>query len=226
MNERYFNYNSTRAKKARTAHHFGHQDLEWLLLICGWVMLAAGVGFVWALQAPWGWIMAGLSGPFWMAGNWSNYLQKLPPHPKAETIDDVLEPGLLGILPAEHSPQQLADLVLHANGGRFMAARFGLGSGFLEPLSSKSPADSAKVWQEAERIRQQIGASELTAATVSAALVRSIPSVDQYLAQAQVDQDDIMAGAAWYAHLQECGAGRQPGRRQNNAGANIGPHTA
>src|SRR6185503_4909652 len=106
----------------------------WLLLICGWVMLLAGVGFVWALRAPWGWLVFGMAGPFWMAGSWSKYLQHIPPQPKADTIDDVLEAGLLGILPREHSPQKLAELVMRVHGGRFMAARFGLGGDFLEPL--------------------------------------------------------------------------------------------
>jgi len=202
MNEQhFFDYESARARKARAAHHVAHQDLQWLLLICGWVMFAAGLGCVWALSTPWGWLLTGISGPFWMAGAWSKYLQDIPPAATVKTIDDILEPSLLGILPRESTPEQLADLVLHAHGGRFMAARFGLGTGFLEPLSSKSPADTFKVWQEAERIRQQIGAPMITAATVSAALIRCIPAVDQYLAQVQVDQDDIVDGAAWYAHL-------------------------
>lgn len=216
--QNYFNYNSPRAKKARIAYHFGHQDLEWLLIIGGWVMLVAGLGFLWALRAPWGWLVSGLSGPFWMAGYWSKNVRTIPPNPQAATIDDVLAPDLLGILPAEHSPQQLAALVLETHGGRFIAARFGLGSGFLEPLSSGNVADSAKVWQEAERIRQQIGAKVLTSATVSAALIRMIPSVNQYLAQVQIDQDDILAGAAWYEHLETGIAERNKPRHDGGIG--------
>jgi len=173
---------------------------------------------VWAVRAPWGWLLVGLAGPLWMIGSWSRYLRDIPVQPQAQTIDGLLEPALLSVLPREHTPKELAKLVMNTPGGRFMANRFGLGTDFLEPLVSGTAADAEKIWQEAERIRQITGASELTAAAVTAALIRSLPGVNQYLAPAQIDQDDIVQGAAWYTHIHESIALRNQPRHDGGIG--------
>lgn len=214
----FFQYDSERARKARMAYHFAHRDISILLWICGWVLLVAGVVFVWLLQTPWGWLMSGLAGPLWVGAAWSHELITIAPSAKAETIDDVLDAEVLGVLPAEHSPQELASLLTELPSGKFLLARLGLGRNFLAPMSSKDRADSPKVWNEAERIRQQLGAPVMSGAMVAAALIRVIPDVQGYLAQVHVDLDDTIAGVRWHQHIADSIALRQRPRHDGGIG--------
>jgi len=197
------NYDSERAKKARLAHHIAHKDLYWLLMIAGTVVFGVGVAIVLAWQVPFGWLLAGFAGPFWAIGAWSRSLRDIPPSPGAHGIDDVLDADILGVLPERCTPQALATIVMHLPGGRFFGARYGLGTEFLESMSSKQESDTARVWQEAEHLRGELAAPNINAAMVTAALIRIVPNVDQYLAPYRIDQDDIAAGAAWYLHQQQ-----------------------
>jgi ATP-dependent Clp protease ATP-binding subunit ClpC len=198
-----FNYNSPRAQKARTAHHFAHGEIHGLLLLSGWLIIAAGVALVFGLQTGIGWAIAGLGGPFLMAAAWSKWLQDLPPNTNGVALDDLLDANILGVLHEQHTPQQLANIVSVLQGGMFYGARFSLGPDFLPSLVSNQPADSIRVWQEAERLRQLWHAPNTNSAMVTAALILTIPSVDQMLAPLHLGQDDIVAGVGWYLHLED-----------------------
>lgn len=202
MNQ-YFNYNSPRAQRARAAHRLAHKDVYGALVVAGSLMCAGGLAVAWLWAAPLGWVIAGLAGPFWMMAGWSRALRSVPPSKTVQGIDDVLDPEVLGVLPEHHSPKQLAELVVHLHGGTFFGARFGLGTEFLTSLSSAQEADSAKVWEVAERLRTHLGAAQIDAGMITAALIRVIPNVEQYLAQYRIGTDDIMAGAAWYLHVEQ-----------------------
>jgi ATP-dependent Clp protease ATP-binding subunit ClpC len=203
MNESLFNYSSPRARQARLAHHLAHQDIYLLLVLAGVVIFGAGLTMVLVMGLSLGWLVAGLSGPFWTVAAYSRALRNIPPTPQMRTIDDVLDADILGVLPRQHTPQQLAALVMHLPGGQFFAVRFGLGSEFLAQLTSAQLADSAMVWQAANELRQSANQPTISAAALTAALIRSIPNVDQYIAALRISQDDIIAGYHWYNHLQE-----------------------
>jgi ATP-dependent Clp protease ATP-binding subunit ClpC len=199
----YFNYNSARAKKARMAHHWAHKDVYWLLLCCGLIIMAAGVIIVWLLTVPMGWLVAGFGGPFIMAAAWAQYLMSIPPNPNPHLIDDIIDADLLGILPAEHSPRDLAGLVAHISSGRFLLMRMGLGRQFLQPMCSDNKADSRAVWEEADNIRLKLHAPTISAGTLTAALIRTVHDIEPFLAQSQLDKDDIIAGAQWAYDVNE-----------------------
>jgi ATP-dependent Clp protease ATP-binding subunit ClpC len=197
------NYDSVRTQQARLAHHIAHKDLYWLLMIAGTIVFGVGVAIVLAWHVPFGWLIAGFAGPFWAVAAWSRSLRTIPPVAGAHSIDDVLDADILGVLPEQCTPQTLATIVMNLPGGRFFGARYGLGTEFLESMSSKQEQDMAKVWQEAEHLRGELAAPNINAAMVTAALIRIVPNVDQYLAPYRIDQDDIAAGAAWYLHQQQ-----------------------
>ncbi len=184
------------------AHHFAHKTISSLLLVGGWIIVAVGIGLAIGLKAPFGWLIAGLGGPFIVMGVWSKALQDLPPNIKGRAIDDLLDADVLGLLPEVHSPQQLAAIVLQLQGGRFFAARFGIGPEFFTAVMSGQPGDSLRVWQEAERIRGLLQVPAISSATLAAALIRSVPNIDQILAPLHLSQDDITVGAGWYVHLE------------------------
>jgi ATP-dependent Clp protease ATP-binding subunit ClpC len=199
----YFNYNSTRAQKARAAHHFAHKEIRALLVIGGWALLIVGAAVVFGLGTPMGWIIAGLAGPFLMAAAWSSALQDLPPDPRSQTIDAVLESEILGVLPEVQTPQALVGVVSHLRGGAFYASRFGIDANLLTMMLTSAPVDVARIWQEAEQLRQQHQSSTINAAMLTAALIRSAPNIDQILAPLHLGQDDITSGVGWYGHLDQ-----------------------
>jgi ATP-dependent Clp protease ATP-binding subunit ClpC len=199
----FFRYHSERAKKARMAKSLARPDMYFLLMFAGWLLVAGGVVVVMLLEMPLGWLVFGLGGPILMLAAWSRALREIPPLPSLHTIDDVLDADVLAVLPETHSPQQLATIAMQLPGGRFFANRFGLGTEFLASLSSGSPGDSLKVWQEADRLRTAAGRPNISAATLTAALIRNIPNVDHYLAAGHIGQDDIVGGLGWYDHLQD-----------------------
>ena len=197
-----FNYNSSRAQKARMAHHFAHKEIHGMLLIGGWLVIASGLALMFGLGSSVGWAVAGLGGPFLMLAAWSKALQTLPPDPRSQSIDAVLDADVLGVVSENCSPQQLADIVSNLPGMNFYMARFGiLPRDLLRSLVSNNPADSVRVWHEAERLRQLWNAPNINSAMVVAALIQTIPSVDQFLAPLHLGQDDITAGVGWYLHL-------------------------
>ncbi|HSX34325.1 MAG TPA: AAA family ATPase [Candidatus Saccharimonadales bacterium] len=197
-----FNYNSRRAQKARMAHHFAHKEIHGLLLAGGWLVIASGLALVFGLESTVGWAVAGLGGPFLMLAAWSRALQILPPDPRSQSVDGLLDADVLGVLPQNCSPQQLATLVADLPGMHFYMARFSLPHDMLQSLASGRPADTARVWQEADRLRQLWNAPNINSAMVVAAIIQTIPSVDQILAPLHLGQDDITAGVGWYLHLE------------------------
>jgi ATP-dependent Clp protease ATP-binding subunit ClpC len=203
VNQQFFDYNGERAKKARLAHHFAHKEIYGLLLFGGWAIFATGASMAIVLKSPAGWLAAGLAGPFLMAAAWSRALQDLPPSSNTQTIDGLLDMDILGVLPERHTPKQLAEIVMHLPGGIFFAARFGMGPEMLSSLVTNEPGDSIRVWQEAERLRTVLQRPNINSATLTAALFRTIPSVDQVLAPLHLSQDDMTVGAGWYQHMQD-----------------------
>ncbi|HSW99324.1 MAG TPA: AAA family ATPase, partial [Candidatus Saccharimonadales bacterium] len=196
-----FHYNSPRAQKARMAHHFAHRDVRLLLGTGGWVLLVLGVGLVFGLKAPLGWVIAGIAGPFLMAAAWSGALQHIPPSPQAQSIDDLLDADILGILPEVPTPMLLVDAVAQLNGGAFFAARFGLEALTIGTLVKEQPIDINRIWQEADNQRRTQQAASINSAMLTAAIILSIPGIDQVLAPLHLGQDDITAGVGWYGHL-------------------------
>jgi ATP-dependent Clp protease ATP-binding subunit ClpC len=176
--------------------------MYWLLLVAGWMVFLGGVVLVWLLAVPLGWLVASLAGPFWMVAAWSRSLRAIPPAVSPQNVDDILDVDILGVLPKDVSPKQLAEIVAGLGGGKFFALRFRLGDRFLSSLASSNPADTARVWQEAESLRTAQNLPAISTATLTAALIRTLPNVDQPLASVHLGLDDITAGVGWYTHLQ------------------------
>lgn len=130
------------------------------------------------------------------------WLKELPAA-QGESIDSVLERRVLGRLPRDASPQQIARVVTKQNGGYFFGARFAISPDFIIKLSSASPSDSQRVWQFANQLRSRVGEDIVSDATVFAALLYTLPEYTFYLAQLSLDSDDIEAGLRWHAHIRQ-----------------------
>lgn len=199
-----FNHRSVRAAKARFAALLRPKAVQvaWVgivlaSLFSGILLLLSGSAIGWGLIA-----VASFLAPVreW----WQGELKDIPPiTARNGSIDALLESELLEKLPDNPSPKQLAQAVMQVPGGRFFAVRFGIGPQFLGELTSQNSSDTQAVWNEALRIRQLTGEAALSSSAVTAALVRTIPNVDAYLGRLQLDSDEIIFGAQWYAHLRE-----------------------
>lgn len=196
------NYHSARAQKARLAQHLTSPNVYWSLILAGSVLFAGGLALVWLLDASFGWFLAGLGGPVWMVASYGKGLRDLPADPKGTSLDAVLEADVLGRLVEQPSPASLVDVLKQTHGGQFFAARLSVGPLLLRAPSPRSE-DTPKVWEEALRIRTQLGQPTVTAATLAAALLRTLPGGSTaLLAPYKLDEDDLLAGVAWHERLQ------------------------
>lgn len=204
-------YRSVRSQKARFAVLLEKKAVRFgligvaLLFLLGGVLLAVGglfsFGILTSSIAVWPSIFL----------TWYHYeLRDLPPIIKNQTsLDAIIDGSVLGRLPANPSPQQIAETIMNVNGGHFFIIRFGIGPNFLTELSSKLPESSQIIWQRADQLREQLGAHTIDASMLLVALIEQIPGRDQLLAQLQLDSSDLIKGMNWYQHIREVVAQHQ-----------------
>jgi ATP-dependent Clp protease ATP-binding subunit ClpC len=135
-------------------------------------------------------------------------LKDLPPTlGGTNSLDQLLERRLLGRIKKDTTPSQLVKIVMSLKGGIFYANRYGISEQFLNVVVSEESKDISVVWDHCLSIARSVNSTnsegvEITAATVTAALLLSFPESSFYLAQLQIDQDDVVAGLKWYDHIQ------------------------
>ena len=203
MNPGLFNYGAVRAQKARFGAMLARPAVRWSLVGAVAMLLASGAAVVLAVRLPAGVVVASLA--LWplMVLIWYKYeLSDLPPiENNGTTMENLLSADVLGRLPAQPTPQQLAEIVMALNGGLFFVTRFGIGPNFLTELSSHLPDNTQVIWSRALELRQKYNAGTVDAAVLLTALVEHIPGGDQLLARLQLSPDDIATGLGWYQHI-------------------------
>jgi len=195
-----FSYKSPRAEKARLARSLTR---GWLAVCAASVFVLVIVGgLLIVLGVPIGWALIGMSAIPAMTIEWRKAeLQELAVMADATTIDDVLSGDVLGLLSRSPTPYEVATIVGQVYGGQFFAARFGIGSGFLQEISSKDPNDIAQLWDGAVRVQQQTTSPFVSAAVLVVALIKMHPKHVVLLAHLQLSIDDIVAGLLWQNHI-------------------------
>ena len=112
------NYGSLRAKKARFAAHFGSVWHAVVALLAAALFLAG----LWVLleHGAIGWVLIGFSGPLMMITVWwQGDLKQMAISAKSQTLDDVMAADLLGRLPAQPTPKDIAEAVGRTRAGQF-----------------------------------------------------------------------------------------------------------
>ena len=128
-----FRYSSKRAQEARIGKKFT-KLLRVGLLVVSASLFGLGLGLLF-IQLSVGWLVVGFSSlglVFYLW--WRLHLSRLEPG-KSSAIDSIIEGDVLGHLPQNLSPQDIGTATLQVSGGRFFAARFGLGPVFLTELA-------------------------------------------------------------------------------------------
>lgn len=195
-----FRYDSPRAKEARLGKALGGSWKPLLVLLV--VLCIGGGAALLAVGMPLGWLIMGLAALPYMVYEWYlHYLKVLPLSKKAQTIDDILAGDVLGYLPQNPTPKDIAAAVGTVNSGLFFGARFGMSLQFLQELASSDPALTAMVWQEALRLRDETKGTEVTAGMLLMGLVHTFPEYEAILARLKLDYDDLKKGIYWQRHL-------------------------
>ena len=197
-----FNYKSMRSTKARFFAKYGKIAGFFANVFAG--LLAVFGGFALVAGIPFGWVILAFSAWPFMVHLWiERDLKNLRANKNGRNLDDFLEGDILGVLPPNPSPSNIASSVMKVNGGRFFFARFGISAQYLPELASKNTADSQIIF--AKMLQIQSGLREksdvVSAATLTAALIIYEPKIRETLSSIRIDENDILNGAEWFAHL-------------------------
>jgi ATP-dependent Clp protease ATP-binding subunit ClpC len=197
-----FNYASARAQKARIGTMI--QGIwERLLPVIAILLMVAGAALVVIGQSV-GWLVAGLAAVPYMFKQWYDHdLHHLASPKNAKTIDGLISADVLGQLPKNPSPRDIAAAVGRVSSGQFFAARFGVTASFLLNIAGDDPSATPAVWQEALAIREKSGVDHITGGVLAVALVHTFPDYQSLIANMKIDDDDLMHGIRWQQHLRE-----------------------
>ncbi|MDR1969931.1 MAG: AAA family ATPase [Candidatus Nomurabacteria bacterium] len=195
-------FHALRAAKARFNVRSG--KIIDLISVALAILLLLGGALLLVLAEPIGWLLLGLVTWPMMFHIWKAHdLDQLPPAKNPKNLSDVLEGAVLGMLSENPTPRDLATAVMKTNGGRFFFVRFGISAQFLPELASSELADSEKIWTETLRIHESLPdkSDTISAATLTAAIIRMTPAAKDILNTLRLDEDDIVHGAEWFSHL-------------------------
>lgn len=207
-----FRYDSTRAAQARLGHAI---EGVWqrLLPVITFLLLLGGAALIITGQSI-GWLLLGVMSVPIMLGSWYKHqLKELPSSKSTHTIDDILAGDVLGRLPKNPTPRDIATAVGSVQGGLFFGARFGIGARFLQDIASDEQSLTQSIWQEALSLRERVGEPQVTGGILVVALVRSFPNHEALLAQLKLDDQDIEQGIYWQQHIKELVAHHTQPRR-------------
>lgn len=200
MSDLIFNYKSVRSEKARISVKFTPTTVI-VLSVTTFLLLLSGIALV-IVGISGGWAFMGLSAVPAMAVEWYKYeLHHMAISKKAQSIDDVLSADILGRLPKNPSPRDIAAIVGMVEGGQFFAARFGISTKFLQELATDNKADMQTIWQEAWKIRDKTNSKNMSASVLLSALISCVPNSQSLLSHLQLDMEDLFQGIDWYNHL-------------------------
>ena len=194
------NINSERAAKARITRLLRG---PWVALcrLLFWVMLVSGVAIL-ILGYSAGWLVASLAIIPFMLYQWHDGdLKQLPPA-KGDSIDSILEAGILAELPEHATPLQIAEIVGRVQSGQFMAVRLGITANLLTNIASKDVKMTDDLWEKARQIQRQTDSRLIHGGVIAAAILQQSSHSEALLAQMHMDMEDVLGGVIWYNRLQ------------------------
>lgn len=197
-----FNYSSNRAQKARIGHLLGG---VWYRLFeaATFLLVAGGAALLYGGMAI-GWLVIGVAAVPFVIAKWYVYeLKDLSVVKNPKTIDDMLAGDVLGRLPKNPTPHDIATAVGSVPSGQFFSARFGIGARFLQDIASPDATVTATVWQETKAVQDAVGGDQITGSMLVVGLVKAFPEHEGVLAHLHLNIDDLIEGVKWQRHLME-----------------------
>jgi ATP-dependent Clp protease ATP-binding subunit ClpC len=195
------NLNSVRAKKARLA----------LRLKKGGYMAWAATGAIAGLAALYlllltesrfGWfaLAAALFALMWVSW-FKTELIKLPPAPKGNRVDDLLDADFLAKLRAPVTPKSAWTALTGHWEEVFISNRLLLDPKLVESALSDREADMEQVWQLARKLQSAQEPTVLRAGTMTTALIFSSPQLTDFLTKQKIRPEDMIQVYDWLSRL-------------------------
>lgn len=197
-----FDYWSMRAQKARLGWAL-RGIVGQLLPVLGWLLFALSVLVLLIASASIGWALVGAAAVFYMLHKWNADGLRHIPQGTGDSLDQVLSSDILGQLPKQPSPYDIATALGRVASGQFMGARFGLTAVMLQQLASHEASATPDLVKLALEIRAKHQAARITGSIMTAALVRSFAGYESVLAQMHLDDSDLDEGIEWQQHLRD-----------------------
>ena len=193
-----FDYYNLRAKKSRLMN--GLRGILFLLKILKIVGILSGFCLI-LIDSAFGWLILAFSSImtiliYW----WNGELHRLEPS-KELNIEGQLASNILGKLSKSPTSEQIAKVVLESSGGKFIAARFGLGKTTIESLVQIPQNSPENIFQTALQIQQKLKTKTVSGSVLALAIVRNFPNYETLLAQFYVDFEDLERGVLWHDHI-------------------------
>ena len=193
-----FDYNNLRAKKSRLMN--GLRGFLFLLKILKIVGILSGFCLI-LMDSALGWLILAFSSIIAILVHWWNgELHRLEPS-KELNIEGQLASNILGKLSKNPTSEQIAKVVLESSGGKFIAARFGLGKTTIESLVQIPQNSPENIFQTALQIQQKLKTKTVSGSVLALAIVRNFPNYETLLAQFYVDFEDLERGVLWHDHI-------------------------
>jgi ATP-dependent Clp protease ATP-binding subunit ClpC len=197
-----FDYHSFRAEKARIVRKIS-KTIVLLLGFATVILLVVGSLLIFSGFAL-GWVVIGCAAIPAMIIEWKHgELATLVPFKDDSSIDGLLAADVLGLLPKQPSPLDVATVIGLTSQVHFFAARFGVGAGFLQEIASKDAQDITALWEEALKVREMTHTPTISAGVLLVALVRLHPNSDSLLAHVQLSVDDLLYGIDWLNSIED-----------------------
>lgn len=194
-----FNYNSSRAKKARLGKVVNHPATKFALVLAAITALAAS-GYLLFIHNYRGWPLLAAAILAIELLIWNHYELRQPPIGKTDDLNDVLSGDCLAGLPKNPTPENLAHLVKDTRSGRFLAARYGIAPVLLAELA-KGQESADQIFKKALEIRQRTRSKEIEGATLAAAIIENYDGHELLLKRLKLDQKTLEGGIIWYNYL-------------------------
>lgn len=195
------NYDSSRSAKARLGVHLSGVWMR-LLPLTSWLLILGGISLLYLSIAA-GWMLIGLSAVPYMLMRWYNGELRHLPSAKTGAVDDLMSADVLGRLPKNPSPQDIALAVGQVGSGLFMGVRLGITPKLLSQIASSDARDTESLWKIAEDIRSRTGIEHYSGSVLAAALLRQLGDYEQLIAQMHLSEDDILDGVRWQNRLRQ-----------------------
>ena len=197
-----FRYDSPRAAKARVGRLLGGSTRK-LLWLAVWACLFGG-GVLLVFGVALGWLLMSLATVPYMLVQWYDGELHHVPSGTSVSVDSLLSGDIMGQLPRDPVPQDVARAVGEVSSGWFMAGRFGLSSNILLHLTEHTTAaDMPALWQHAEDVRQTAGVSHYSGSVLTVALLRLYPDYEKIIGQIHLSSEDLIVGVRWQQHIRD-----------------------
>lgn len=191
-------YGSARAAKARIGVKL--RDATTWMILGALLMIAVGIGLLY-IEMSLGWLVASLAAVPYMVYMWTRFELRHIPSGTSQTPTDLMSGDVLGQLPKNPSPRDIATAVGQVVSGRFMGARLGLTPSLLQNVASDDATMTPALLQKAEEVRVKNNVDHLTGSVLAAAIIRTFPDYETLIAQMHLDDEAIDAGVRWQNHL-------------------------